>query len=97
MEFAKLTDEQTNWLLNNQFKHRGIVNSDEIWEIKRVFNLKDLDENEATALRNTVVCLVSNVENAYIEMGDVESFHRIQDTMSAVTCVIDLRINSFRR
>lgn len=77
MKFAKLTKKQKNWLLNNQFERKGIVNCDEIWEIKRVFNLNDLDEDEAIALRNTV--------------------DRIQDAVNAAACVIDVRINSFRR
>ena len=71
MVFAKLTRGQTLWLVSNEFKQRGIANSDEIWEIKREFGLlRNLDLEEVHALRNAVVCLMGSMMTAYREMED---------------------------
>ena len=98
MVFERLTKGQTLWLVSNEFKQRGIANSDEIWEIKRELGLlRELSLEEASGIRNAVVCLMGNMMTAYREMEDWDSYDRINDTMSAVVCVIDTRIESIAR
>ena len=92
MNFAKLNKSQMDWLLTHEFETRGIITSIEIRLVKDVFNLDNLDIEGIRAVRNTVVCVTSNLKTGCREAGDWNTFDRINDTMSGVTAVMDMYI-----
>ena len=97
MEYAKITQQQADYLLTKRFERQSIVTWSEIKEVRKVLDLLSLTADELQALRNTVVCLMSGLENSYRETHNYERYLQLNDTKSGVVAVIDqIIVDRFR-
>lgn len=97
MEYANITQQQADYLLTKRFERQSVVTWSEIKEVRKVLDLLSLTEGELQALRNTVVCLMSGLENSYRETRNYERYLQLNDTKSGVIAVIDqIIVDRFR-
>jgi hypothetical protein len=69
-------------------EERGCITNTEVAFVKEKLCLEDMDEIQLQNMRDMVVMLLSQKSTAVVEK-DFDEFVRIEDIMSAITCVID--------
>lgn len=75
-------------------KSSGFLAIDEIDELNDILRIKDMDDQELCNLRDFMVCYYSDLAEGY-RNTEYDMFDAIWDKMSAITCVIDMRLQEY--
>ena len=88
MEFAELTERQTEYILGAQFKRHYITHL-EIKQVNENLDLEGRSDDELHAIRNSVVSLLADASSEARSDEDWANFDRLNNNMMAITAVID--------
>lgn len=86
-EFAKLTEEQVKFIVKSIF-NKPFIKEDEVEKVYNVLELKDRDESQLRAIRNSVVKKLSEELEEYGDKFFIAE--NLLNNMSAITAVIDM-------
>ena len=95
IKFAKLNAKQFGVLMALEIGDMFITKAQTV-EVRHTLELMDKDAEELNAIRNTIVRYFGRLTSEAIEMGDVEFYNQVHNTMSGTTAVIDNLLYSIR-
>lgn len=88
VKFAQISVSSLGYLLTIGIGDFIITKAQTV-EVRHWLELMDKDGEELQAIRNSVVRYYGALSSTAREMGDMEAFFAIHNTMSGVTAVID--------
>jgi hypothetical protein len=88
IKFAKLSGKQYGELLALEIGDMFIRKA-QVVEVRHTLELMDKSHEELQAIRNSIVRYFGAMSSQARELGDVELFNQVHNTMSGVTAVID--------
>lgn len=88
MRFAKINPEVFNKVMDVEIDE-VFVSNESVKQIVKILELENKDEDELRATRNSIVRIITDMEEQAVSYKDEKLFNELSTKMSGITCVID--------